>query len=142
MTARKNTQRTATEILDERFFRGKPEMEALLAEEEANAEVAGLIHQARSAAGLTQQQLADRIGTTKSAISRLEDADYRGHSLAMLRRVAAALGCRVRMEFEPAKARASRPRSRVADRRQANAIVVSESEVKYGGKRRHPRRNG
>ncbi len=44
----------------------------------------------RLRAGLAQRQLADLIGTTASAICRLEDADYEGHSLAMLNRIAAA----------------------------------------------------
>jgi hypothetical protein len=35
------------------------------------------------------------IGTTQSVISRLEDADYRGHSLRMLARIAAALNQRL-----------------------------------------------
>jgi hypothetical protein len=41
------------------------------------------------------------IGTTASVISRLEDADYEGHSLAMLRRIAAALDKRVEIRFVP-----------------------------------------
>ena len=41
---------------------------------------------------ITQRQLAKKVGTTASVICRLEDADYQGHSLAMLRRIAAALG--------------------------------------------------
>jgi len=39
------------------------------------------------------------VDTTASVISRLEDADYEGHSLAMLRRVASALGKRVEIRF-------------------------------------------
>jgi ribosome-binding protein aMBF1 (putative translation factor) len=72
-------------------------------EELINAELARKIHDLRTDAGLTQKQLADRVGTTSSVISRLEDADYRGHSLAMLRRIAAALGKRVEIRFVPAK---------------------------------------
>ena len=45
----------------------------------------------RIEAGLTQQQLAALVGTTQSVISRLEDADYDGHSLSILNRIAAAL---------------------------------------------------
>ncbi|NLX21224.1 MAG: transcriptional regulator, partial [Phycisphaerae bacterium] len=41
-------------------------------------------------------------GTTPSVISRLEDADYQGHSLSMLRRIAAALNQRVEIRFIPA----------------------------------------
>jgi len=39
------------------------------------------------------------VGTTASVICRLEDADYSGHSLAMLRRIAAAVGMRVEVRF-------------------------------------------
>src|SRR3990172_6453560 len=53
--------------------------------------VAQMIYDARTSAGLTQRQLADAVGTTQSVISQLEDADYEGHSLTMLRRIAAAL---------------------------------------------------
>jgi ribosome-binding protein aMBF1 (putative translation factor) len=72
-------------------------------EELINAELARKIHDLRIDAGLTQKQLADRVGTTASVISRLEDADYQGHSLAMLRRIATALGKRVEIRFMPAK---------------------------------------
>ena len=57
---------------------------ASLERERANAEVAQLIHDHRTAAGLTKKQLAELIGTGYSVISRLEDADYEGHSLSML----------------------------------------------------------
>ena len=46
-----------------------------------------------------QAQLAQLIGTQASAFSRLEDADYDGHSLRMLRLIAAALGHRVEIKF-------------------------------------------
>ena len=53
----------------------------------------------RLSAGLTQRQLAKLVGTTASPISRLEDADYEGHSLAMLNRIASSLKRRVEMHF-------------------------------------------
>lgn len=56
----------------------------------------------RTEAGLSQRELAKKVGTTASAICRLEDADYEGHSLSMLRRIAAALGRRVEIRFVPA----------------------------------------
>jgi hypothetical protein len=43
------------------------------------------------------------VGTTASVICRLEDADYEGHSLAILRRIGAALGKRVELRFVPAR---------------------------------------
>ena len=59
------------------------EMENLIREASLNAIVAQLIYEARTARGLTQKQLADRVGTKQSAIARLEDADYDGHSLSI-----------------------------------------------------------
>ena len=55
----------------------------------------------REAAGLSQRELAERIGTTQQQICRLESASYEGHSLRMLRRVAEALKAQVRVVFEP-----------------------------------------
>jgi transcriptional regulator with XRE-family HTH domain len=89
----------AVEILHRRYVDGNPKAVAMLEEVRAEAEVARSIYRIRTEAGLTQQDLATRIGTTASVISRLEDADYSGHSLAMLRRIAAALGRRVEIRF-------------------------------------------
>ena len=63
--------------------------------------VGQIIHDARIAAQMTQKQLADAVGTTQSVISQLEDAEYEGHSLSMLRRIAEALKMRVRIELVP-----------------------------------------
>ncbi len=91
----------AVDILKRRYFDGDPKRLAELEEARASAEVARQIYQLRSHAGLTQSQLAKLIGTSHSVISRLEDDDYQGHSLAMLRRIAAALGKRVEIRFLP-----------------------------------------
>ena len=48
---------------------------------------------------LTQKQLAELVGTTQSVIARLEDADYEGHSLSMLQRIAAAVNKRLEVRF-------------------------------------------
>ena len=64
-----------------------------------NANVGEEIFQARTAAGLTQKQLADRVGMQQSAIARLENADYDGHSLKTLERIAFALEKRVEIRF-------------------------------------------
>ena len=91
----------ALEILHRRFYQGKPARLKSLEEARANEEIARKIHELRTATGLTQTQLARLIGTTASVICRLEDADYEGHSLAMLRRIAAALNQRVEIRFVP-----------------------------------------
>lgn len=107
--------KTASEILFDRFFRGRPEMERLLHEERIRAHLASLVYDTRTAAGLTQEQLAKKVGTTKSVISRLEDSDYNGHSLGILSRIGEALGCRTVITFQPLKAKRNAvPRSAVA----------------------------
>ena len=55
----------------------------------------------RAKESFTQRELAKLVGTTASVICRLEDADYEGHSLAMLNRIAAALHRRVEIRFVP-----------------------------------------
>jgi ribosome-binding protein aMBF1 (putative translation factor) len=93
----------ANEIL-ERLTGDDPELREMIAEEAVNAQVARMIHDARTAAGLTQKQLADVIGTQQSVIARLEDADYEGHSLSMLRRIADALDQKLEVRFVPNRA--------------------------------------
>ena len=95
----------ALEIMHGKFFRGKPEMIAELEKARADDAVARKIYNLRIKAGLTQRQLAKMVGTTASVICRLEDADYDGHSLAMLNRIAAALNQRVEIRFVPAERR-------------------------------------
>lgn len=74
-------------------------------EEIANREIAERIYWLRQQAGLSQAALAKRVGTTQSVISRLEDADYESHSLAMLNRIADAMERRVEIRFVPKKRR-------------------------------------
>jgi len=69
----------------------EPGFRARVEEEKFNAQIARMVLEARTAARLTQQELADLAGTTQPVIARLEDADYEGHSLRMLRRIARAL---------------------------------------------------
>ena len=89
------------EILHRRFYEGKPARLKNLEVARANEEIARKIRELRTAVNLTQTQLARLIGTTGSVICRLEDADYEGHSLAMLRRIAGALNQRVEIRFVP-----------------------------------------
>jgi DNA-binding XRE family transcriptional regulator len=91
----------AVDLLHRRAYEGKPARLQNLEEARANEEIARKIQELRAAAALTQTQLAKLIGTTASVICRLEDADYEGHSLAMLRRIAAALNQRVEIRFIP-----------------------------------------
>jgi ribosome-binding protein aMBF1 (putative translation factor) len=99
---KRNRTSDAAEILHRRYFRGNPERLAELEEERANAQVARKLYALRTDAGFSQRELAKRVGTTASVICRLEDADYEGHSLGMLRRIATALEKRVEIRFVPA----------------------------------------
>src|SRR6267154_2636865 len=93
-------QRTtdAVKILD-RMIGEDCHLRQLADEAVVNAEVAQLIYDVRSKAKLTQKQLAELVGTTQSVIARLEDADYEGHSLSMLQRIASALNKRLEIRF-------------------------------------------
>lgn len=99
--AKKKKTSDAVEILYRRYFQGKPERLAELEEARANAEIARELYALRAQAGLSQRELAKLVGTTASVICRLEDADYEGHSLAMLRRIAGALKRRLEIRFVP-----------------------------------------
>lgn len=94
----------AVEILDRHLIGDDPEMRALAEKAYEDTIVSQLIYDARTGAGLTQAQLAKLVGTDQSVISRLEDADYDGHSMSMLRRIAEALGKRVEIRFVDADA--------------------------------------
>jgi len=89
----------AVEILQRRYYEGKPRRIAELEQQRADDEIARQIYELREKAGLTQKRLAELVGTTSSVISRLEDSDYDGHSLAMLKRIAAALNKKVEVRF-------------------------------------------
>lgn len=80
---------------------GKPEKTAELEQIRAEDAVARKIYLLRTKAGLSQRAFAKRVGTTASVICQLEDADYEGHSLAMLNRIATALNKRVGIRFLP-----------------------------------------
>lgn len=97
----------ALEILDA-MIGDDAELRALIEEERVNAPVAREIYDLRTSRGLTQKQLAERVGTTQSVIARLEDADYEGHSLRMLRRIADALGARLSVHLVPEEALTSK----------------------------------
>ncbi len=91
----------AVKIIHRRYFEGRPEKIAILEEERENAAIARQICELREKAGSTQRELAALVGTTASVICRLEDADYEGHSLGMLRRIAGALDKHLEIRFVP-----------------------------------------
>jgi DNA-binding XRE family transcriptional regulator len=83
----------------ERVTGSSEAIKAGIAEATINLEVAQMIYDARTKAGLSQNKLASLIGSKQSVIARLEDADYEGQSLTMLQRIAAALELRLELRF-------------------------------------------
>lgn len=88
------------EIID-RITGNDPKLRALISEATIHAKIAEMLYAARRKAGLTQSELADRVGTKQPVIARLEAADYEGHSLTMLERIAAVLGQKLDVRFTP-----------------------------------------
>jgi transcriptional regulator with XRE-family HTH domain len=80
----------------------------------------------REQAGLSQSDLARKLKTTQQQISRMESPSYEGHSLSMLRRVAAALSAQVRVSLE------TLPQSEG---------VLRDEPAAYHVKRRRPKRS-
>jgi len=80
-------------------------------------DVAMQIAALRKEAGLSQRELARRVGTSQQQISRLESPGYEGHSLSMLRRVAQVMGASVRVQIERGRGKRKH--------------AVAESEVVY-----------
>jgi DNA-binding XRE family transcriptional regulator len=54
---------------------------------------------ARAKAGLTQEQVAESMGTTKSVVSRLEAAGKHSPSVSTLKKYARAVGCEVEIRL-------------------------------------------
>ena len=98
---KKRVTSDAVEMLHHLYYEGKPERLAELEEARATAEIARTIYKLRTKAGHSQRELAALVGTSAAVISRLEDDDYEGHSLAMLRRIASALNRRLDIRFLP-----------------------------------------
>lgn len=92
-----------TDALDyiRKHFGNYPEFEEEAEKVRTDLMVGQMIYDARQEAGLSQTELAKLVGTTQSVISRLENADYEGYSLPMLKRVAAALHKQVEIRFVP-----------------------------------------
>jgi len=124
-------EKNASARLFRRYYEGRPERIAELEQARRSLTLARKIHALRTEAGLTQRELAERVGTTPSVISRLESDDYEGHSIAMLRRIAAALGLELEVEFiSPGEASRPAPREKLESREESEA--TGELPVRTG----------
>ena len=97
-----------------RYFKGEPKEALLFQRELLNFEIAQAIYDTRMLKGLTQSELAKKVGTSASVISRVEDSDYTGRSLNLLLRIAVALDLWLSLKLTPneprPKARRIKPR--------------------------------
>jgi ribosome-binding protein aMBF1 (putative translation factor) len=96
--------RDAVKIL-ESITGSNESIKAGIAKAKTNFEVAQMIYDARTKAGISQTELAALIGSKQPVIARLESADYEGHSLTMLQRIAEALDQRLELRFVPSRSR-------------------------------------
>ena len=90
----------------EEFLRKSKKDEEFRKEYEALAPAYTLIREllhARQHSGLTQESIAQKIGTAKSAVSRLESAGKHIPSITTLRRYAEAFGCKLEVKLVPKK---------------------------------------
>jgi len=88
----------------EEFLREAKKDEEFREEYEALAPSYALVRElllARQQSGLTQEAIANKIGTTKSAISRLESGGKHVPSLTTLRKYAEAVGCELEIKLIP-----------------------------------------
>lgn len=99
----KQTTTDAVEILHHLHIKGDPERIASLEAERIKAEIAQQIYDLRESAGLSQKQLAKKIGATPAIVDNLEMTDYEDHQLGdailMLNRIAKAVGKQIEIQF-------------------------------------------
>jgi ribosome-binding protein aMBF1 (putative translation factor) len=108
MPPRRKPTSDAITILEGRHYTD-PKRRAELERARIHAKLAQEIYARRKALGLSQAELARRANTSVSAISRLEDADYDGHSLNVAVRVMAALNRRLELRSVPLPKLAAKP---------------------------------
>jgi transcriptional regulator with XRE-family HTH domain len=98
MTSKKESE-DAVSLLYKEYVEGDPEAELLYRVYKKNIELSDQLVEMRNASGLSQKELAKLVGTTQSAISRLENADYSGRSLNTVLKIAEALDYETNIRF-------------------------------------------
>src|SRR5260370_20260148 len=91
MPAKREFKSAAVQELYDELIGGDVAAQEEFEEGLVNIEAAQLIHDMRTKAGLSQRELARKVGTSASATNRLESADYEGDTIAMVRRIATAV---------------------------------------------------
>jgi len=81
-------------------LRANPEYQAIYEEEAAKSALWLQLVEARQQAGLTQQELAQRLGVSQAQVARMEKRGYDAYTLTSLRRYVSALGDDFSLEVE------------------------------------------
>lgn len=102
---KKPLTRPATQVLFDRIYRGKPQRIAELKRTREELTLGRKIRALREARGLSQAGVAKALHTKAPAISRIENADYDGHSLRILRKIADYFAQNLVVSFEPKRPR-------------------------------------
>jgi transcriptional regulator with XRE-family HTH domain len=84
------------------------ELNALYQRELARLQIANQIAKLREHAGMSQAELARRIGTKQAGVARMERTSYRGYTVGTLAKIAAATGARLEVKLVPRTSRAGR----------------------------------
>jgi ribosome-binding protein aMBF1 (putative translation factor) len=99
MTHTTEIRSEALGYLYERYYKDHPERLASLEREMINVEVAQCLYDLRGETGLSLEEFAESVRVEPSVIEDLEEADYEGDSIAMLTRIASALGKIVQLRW-------------------------------------------
>jgi DNA-binding XRE family transcriptional regulator len=77
-----------------------PDYQAIYEEEAAKSALWLQLAEARQEAGLTQKQLAERLGVSQAQVARLEQEGYDSYTLNTLRRYVSALGDKFELDVK------------------------------------------
>lgn len=103
----KRTTTSAVEILHHLYFENDPKMMQMIEAERIKGDIAQRVYDLRETASLTQEQLAEKVGTTAKIIDDLEMTDYEddsiGDAVLMLQRIAKATGKQIEFRIVPLK---------------------------------------
>lgn len=105
-----NSDSPLMRYLKERYVGNDPAAIAEYEQMGIDIDVAQAVYDLRTEAKFSPRRLAAKVGTAASVIEQLEAADYPGNSLAMLARIAAALGKRIEIRVVPATKSKRKPR--------------------------------
>jgi DNA-binding XRE family transcriptional regulator len=98
---KKTVTTDAVAIIYKRYIEGRPELETYLVEERERNRIANQVYDLRVNAKMTHAVLAKKVGVTAAEIRDLEESDYEGHQLPLLRKIAAVFGKRIAINFVP-----------------------------------------